>query len=54
MIISISIDVDSIESGFKNDDELKDLIVDFTRNLIVKGAEEMEVALTIKEVEYYD
>ena len=54
MIISIKIDVNSIESGFKNDDELKNQIVDFARDLIINGAEEMGVELTVKEVEYYD
>lgn len=54
MIISIKIDVDAVESGFKNDDELKERIVDFSRELIINGAEELEAALTLKEVEYYE
>lgn len=52
MIINIKIDVDSIESVFKNDDELKDKIVDFDHDLIINGAEEMGVELTVKEVKY--
>lgn len=54
MIISIKIDVDAVESGFKTEDELKDQIVDFSRDLIINGAEELGTALTLKEVEYYE
>ena len=52
MKISITLDIDIQETGYKNDDEFKDNIVDFSRSLIINGAENEEVALTILEVEY--
>lgn len=39
MRINIVIDVDVRESGFNNEDEIKDNIVDFTRDLLNNGAE---------------
>lgn len=53
MRIKLTIDVDSGESGL-NEDEVKDNIVQFSKYLIIIGAEELDIALTLKEVEYYD
>ena len=53
MRIKLTIDVDSGESGL-NEDEVKDNIVQFSKDLIIIGAEELDIALTLKEVEYYD
>lgn len=39
MRINIVIDVDVRESGFSSEDEIKDNIVDFTRDLLNNGAE---------------
>lgn len=52
MKISITLDVDVEETGYKNKDEFKDNIVEFSRDLIINGAENEEVALTLLEVEY--
>lgn len=52
MKISITLDVDVEETGYKNEDEFKDNIVEFSRNLIINGAENENVALTVLEVEY--
>lgn len=52
MIMSITIDVDAKASGYVNEDELKDDIVIFARDLIINGAEEECVELTMLSVEY--
>ncbi|MGN0593988.1 MAG: hypothetical protein ACI4I6_02410 [Hominimerdicola sp.] len=51
MKISIVLDIDVQESGYTEDD-LKDNIVDFTRDLIINGADNEEVAFTLLEVDY--
>lgn len=51
MILAITVDIDTKESGL-NEDELKDNIIDFTRDLLIIGAEEQKIALTLKEVDY--
>ena len=51
MILMITVDVDTEESGL-NKDELKDNIIDFTRDLLIIGAAEQEIGLTLKEVSY--
>lgn len=52
MKIHITIDVDSVGSGYKSDDDIKDNIVEFTRDLVINGADEQEVELTLCEVGY--
>lgn len=52
MKISIILEIDIQETGYKSEDDFKDNIVDFSRDLIINGAENEEVALTILEVEY--
>lgn len=42
MKICITLDIDIEESGYSNEDELKDNLVDFTRDLIINGAENEE------------
>lgn len=51
MILTITVDVDTEGTGL-NEDELKDNIIDFTRDLLIIGAEEQEIGLTLKEVSY--
>lgn len=52
MKITITIDVNAQETGYLDDDELKDNIVDFARDLIINGAENEEVGLTLLNVSY--
>lgn len=52
MKINIVIDVDVRESGFSNEDEIKDNIVDFTRDLLNNGAENQGIGYTLCEVDY--
>lgn len=52
MILTITIDVGARESGYESEKELKDNIVDFTRNLLINGAESEEVELTLKNVSF--
>jgi len=51
MRLIITVDVDVEESGL-NPDDVKDDIVQFTRDLLIIGASEQEIGLTLKEVEY--
>lgn len=51
MRLVITVDVDLEESGL-NPDEVKDDIVQFTRDLLIIGASEQEIGLTLREVEY--
>ena len=53
MRLVITADIDVEESGL-DPDEVKDNIVEFTRDLLVIGAGEQEIGLTLKEVEYID
>ena len=53
MRIDIRIDVDVIESGFSSEDEIKDNLVDFTRDLLNNGAENQGIGYTLCEVDYY-
>lgn len=52
MKLTITIDVGIAESGYESEDSLKDNIVDFTRDLIINGAESEGVELTMISVEY--
>lgn len=52
MKITITIDIDPIASGYADEDDLKDNITDFARDLIINGAENEEVELTLLSVEY--
>lgn len=49
----ITVDIHTKESGLSGDD-IKDNIVQFTRDLLIIGASEQEVALTLKQVDYRD
>lgn len=49
MRLIITVDIE--ESGL-NLNEVKDDIVQFTRDLLIIGASEQEIELTLKEVEY--
>ena len=51
MKLSVELDIDIQESGYTEDD-LKDNIVDFVHDLIINGAENEEVALTLLKVSY--
>lgn len=51
MILMITVDVDTEESGL-NKDELKGNIINFTRDLLIIGAEKQEIGLTLKKVSY--
>lgn len=52
MKISVVLNIDVQESGYANEDELKDNIVDFARDLIINGAENEEIGCTLLEVDY--
>ncbi|WP_324825095.1 YopX family protein [Sinanaerobacter sp. ZZT-01] len=51
MIITAKIDIDVEESGLSLN-KIKDNLIAFTRNLIVNGAENEEIGLTLLEVSY--
>lgn len=51
MRLIITVDVDVSESGL-NEDEVKDNIAEFTKDLLSIGAEEQEIGLTLTEVSY--
>lgn len=51
MKLVITINVDAKESGL-DEEFMKDNIADFTRDLLINGAAEQEIGLTLLEVEY--
>lgn len=51
MRLTITVDVDVLESGL-NESKIKDNIVVFTKDLLMIGAGEQGIALTLKEVSY--
>lgn len=51
MQLTITVDIDTKESGL-SEDELKDNIIGFTKDLLIIGAFEQNIALTLKEVSY--
>lgn len=51
MRLIITVDIDLEESGL-NSDEIKDDIVQFTKDLLIIGASEREIGLALREVEY--
>lgn len=53
MELRIAVDVDLEESGLE-EEEVKDNIISFTRDLLVVGAAEQEIGITLKEVDYRD
>lgn len=53
MRLVITVDVDVKESGL-NAEKIKENITQFTRDLLIIGAEEQGIGLTLKEVEYSD
>lgn len=53
MRLVITVDIDVVESGL-DEDQVKDNIVDFTRDLLINGAEEQEIGLSLREVEYLE
>lgn len=52
MRINIVIDVDVRESGFSSEDEIKDNIVDFIRDMLNNGAENQGIGYTLCEIDY--
>lgn len=53
MKISIHIDVDPLASGYINENELKDNIIYFAKDLIINGAENEDFQITLLSVDYY-
>ncbi len=51
MRLVITVDIDLEESGL-NPEEVKENIVQFTKDLLILGASEQEIGLTLREVEY--
>lgn len=51
MKLIITVDIDLEESGLDKD-SLKDNIVGFTKDLLINGAADKEIGLTIREVDY--
>lgn len=51
MRLNIVVDIDIDESGLI-EDEVKDDIVSFTRDLLINGACEQQIGLTLREVDY--
>lgn len=51
MILNLCVDVDIEESGL-DEDEIKDNLVEFARDLLICGAAEQDVACTLLEVGY--
>ncbi|MCI9101657.1 MAG: hypothetical protein HFH59_06790 [Lachnospiraceae bacterium] len=51
MRLVITVDIDMEESGL-NEDDVKDNIVEFTRDLLVIGAYDQRIGLELKEVNY--
>lgn len=52
MKLVITVDIDVAESGL-DEDQVKDNIVNFTRDLLINGAADQEIGLSLKEVEYF-
>ncbi len=53
MKLIIEVDICLEESGL-NENEVKDNIVDFTKDLLINGAENEEITLTLNQVSYED
>lgn len=51
MRLNIVVDIDIEESGLI-EDEVKDDIVSFTKDLLINGACEQQIGLTLREVDY--
>lgn len=51
MRLVITVDIDIEESGL-NADEVKDNIIEFARDLLVIGASDQGIGLTLREVGY--
>lgn len=51
MKLVIKIDIDIKESGL-DEKFIKDNIIDFTRDLLINGAAEEEIGITLNEVDY--
>ncbi|MDD3414249.1 MAG: hypothetical protein PHY47_09635 [Lachnospiraceae bacterium] len=51
MKLIIEVDIDIHESGLV-EDEVKDDIVNFTRDLLIIGAANQEIGLTLQQVSY--
>jgi hypothetical protein len=51
MRLVITVDIDVKESGL-DEESLKDNFIDFTRDLLINGAAEQEIGLTLQEVDY--
>lgn len=53
MRLVIAVDIDTEESGL-DAEEIKKNITQFTRDLLITGAEEQGIGLTLREVKYND
>lgn len=51
MRLKIVVDIDIEESGLI-EDEVKDNIIQFTKDLLILGADKQRIGLTLKEVDY--
>ena len=51
MKLVITVDIDLEESGL-DEDFVKDNVVDFTKDLLINGADEEGVGLTLRDVDY--
>lgn len=51
MKLIITIDIDADESGL-SEDSIKDNIVGFARDLLIIGAAEQDIGITLRKVEY--
>jgi len=51
MKLTVEMDIDLEESGLL-EDEVKDQLVDFTRDLLTIGAEELGISITLKQLSY--
>lgn len=53
MTLIIAVDIDTVESGL-NENEIKDNLKGFTKDLLTWGAEDQEIGLTLKTVSSFD
>lgn len=51
MKLIIEVDIDVEESGLE-EDEIKDDIINFTRDFLIIGAEKLDISFALKEISY--
>lgn len=51
MNLTIKLEIDMEESGLQEED-VKNEIIPFTRDLLILGAAEQEISFTLREVDY--